>query len=105
MKKTIMLVCAAGMSTSLMVEKMKKAAEVKGIETDIFAVSSGEADSYLDDKKVDVLLLGPQVRFMKSQFAEKVAPLGISLDVIQMTDYGTMNGEKVLEQALKLMEV
>lgn len=105
MKKTIMLVCAAGMSTSLMVERMKKAAEAKGVEADIFAVSSGEADNYLDDKKVDVLLLGPQVRFMKSQFAEKVAPLGISLDVIQMTDYGTMNGEKVLEQALKLMEV
>ena len=32
MKVTIMLVCAAGMSTSLMVEKMKKAAENKGID-------------------------------------------------------------------------
>lgn len=103
MKKTIMLVCAAGMSTSLMVEKMKKAAEAKNIEADIFAVSADEADTYLSDKKVDVLLLGPQVRFMKSQFEEKVAPLGIALDVIQMTDYGMMNGQKVLEQALKLM--
>lgn len=103
MKKTIMLVCAAGMSTSLMVQKMKKSAESKNIEADIFAVSADEADTYLSDKKVDVLLLGPQVRFMKSQFEEKVAPLGIALDVIQMTDYGMMNGEKVLEQALKLM--
>lgn len=103
MKKTIMLVCAAGMSTSLMVEKMKKAAEAKNIKADIFAVSADEADTYLSDKKVDVLLLGPQVRFMKSQFEEKVAPLGIALDVIQMTDYGMMNGQKVLEQALKLM--
>ena len=66
MKVTIMLVCAAGMSTSLMVEKMKKAAENKGIEADIFAVSAGEADNYLESKKVDVLLLGPQVRYMKS---------------------------------------
>lgn len=104
MKKTIMLVCAAGMSTSLMVSKMQKSAEDKGIEADIFAVSAGEADTYLDEKKVDVLLLGPQVRFMKAQFEKKVAPLGIALDVIQMTDYGMMNGEKVLNQALKLME-
>lgn len=103
MKTTIMLVCAAGMSTSLMVERMKKAAEAKGMETDIFAVSAGEADDYLESKKVDILLLGPQVRFMKSQFEEKVKPLGIALDVIQMTDYGMMNGEKVLDNALKLI--
>ncbi|ATD54111.1 PTS sugar transporter subunit IIB [Clostridium chauvoei] len=103
MKKIIMLVCAAGMSTSLMVEKMKKAAEAKGMDAEIFAVSASEADNYLEDKKIDVLLLGPQVRFMKSQFEEKVAPLGIALDVIQMVDYGMMNGAKVLEQAIKLM--
>ena len=66
MKTTIMLVCAAGMSTSLMVERMKKAAEAKGMEADIFAVSAGEADNYLESKKVDILLLGPQVRFMKA---------------------------------------
>ncbi|GKU85306.1 hypothetical protein NCCP28_47020 [Niallia sp. NCCP-28] len=34
--KTIMLVCVAGMSTSLMFLKMKKAAEAKNIEADIF---------------------------------------------------------------------
>lgn len=104
MKKTIMLVCAAGMSTSLMVTRMQKAAEAKGIEADIFAVSAGEADSYLSEKKIDILLLGPQVRFMKAEFEKKVAPLGIGVEVIDMKYYGMMNGEKVLEQAVKLME-
>ena len=75
MKKTIMLVCAAGMSTSLMVNKMKKSAEEKGLDADIFAVSASEADEYLSSRKIDVLLLGPQVRFMKSQFETKVAQL------------------------------
>lgn len=103
MKKTIMLVCAAGMSTSLMVSKMQKAAEAKGIDAEIFAISASEADSYLEEKKVDVLLLGPQVRFMKDKFEKKVSPLGIALDVIKMTDYGMMNGEKVLEHAISLM--
>lgn len=36
--KTIMLVCASGMSTSLLVSKMKKAAEEKGVDAEIFAV-------------------------------------------------------------------
>ncbi len=103
-KKTIMLVCSAGMSTSLLVTKMQKAAEEKGIEADIFAVSASEADQHLESKPVDVLLLGPQVRFMKAQFEKKLEPKGIPLEVINMTDYGMMNGAKVLEQAESLIK-
>ena len=83
-KKTIMLVCSAGMSTSLLVTKMQKAAEAKGIDS-------------------DVLLLGPQVRFMKADFEKRLEPKGIPLDVINMADYGMMNGEKVLDQAITLI--
>ena len=104
MKKTIMLVCSAGMSTSLLVTKMQKAAEAQGLETDIFAVSASEADQQIETKNVDVLLLGPQVRFMKSQFEKKLANKSIPLDVIDMKDYGMMNGEKVLAMALQLID-
>ncbi|MCP9743062.1 cellobiose-specific phosphotransferase enzyme IIB component [Enterococcus faecalis] len=33
----------------------------------------------------------------------KLQPKGIPLDVINMADYGMMNGEKVLDQAISLM--
>lgn len=103
-KKTIMLVCSAGMSTSLLVTKMQKSAEEKGIDADIFAVSASEADNSLATKDVNVLLLGPQVRFMKADFEKRLAPKGIPLDVINMSDYGMMNGEKVLAHALTLIK-
>lgn len=103
-KKTIMLVCSAGMSTSLLVTKMEKAAEERGLEADIFAVSASEADQQLETKNIDVLLLGPQVRFMKADFEKRLAPMGIPSDIINMADYGMMNGEKVLQQALNLIE-
>lgn len=102
--KTIMLVCAAGMSTSLLVSKMQKAAEEKGIDAEIFANSANEANESLESKDVDVLLLGPQVRFMKSQFEQKVEGTGIPVGIINMQDYGMVNGEKVLQAALDLME-
>lgn len=102
-KKTIMLVCSAGMSTSLLVTKMQKAADAQGLDTDIFAVSASDADNNLAAKDVNVLLLGPQVRFMKADFEKRLAPKGIPMDVINMADYGMMNGEKVLKQALTLM--
>ncbi len=101
-EKTIMLVCSAGMSTSLLVTKMEKAA--RGIDAEIFAVSASEADSNLESKNIDVMLLGPQVRFMKAQFEPKVAAKGIPLDIINMQDYGMMNGDKVLDQALSMMK-
>lgn len=65
-EKTIMLVCSAGMSTSLLVSKMQKAAEAQGVDAEIFAVSASEADANLQKKDVNVLLLGPQVRFMEN---------------------------------------
>ena len=102
--KTIMLVCAAGMSTSLLVTKMQKAAEIQGIEADIFAKSAQEIDDTLEQKNVEVLLLGPQVKFMQSQIESKQAGKNIPVAAINMQDYGMMNGEKVLDHALQLID-
>ena len=102
--KQIMLVCAAGMSTSLMVNKTQKAAEERGLAATIFAVPVSEAEDYLSEKKVDVLLLGPQVRYLLEDLQEKLASKGIPVDVIPMTDYGMMKGDKVLELAESLMK-
>lgn len=99
--KTIMLVCASGMSTSLLVSKMKKAAEEKGVDAEIFAVSASDADANLASKNIDILLLGPQVKYVHKQFEEKLAGSSTKLDVINMQDYGMMKGEKVLTEALE----
>lgn len=102
--KTILLVCSAGMSTSLLVSKMQKVAAEKAIESDIFAVSASEVDQVMTKKDVDVLLLGPQVRYMKPQFEKKMSGKNIPVDSIDMRDYGMMNGDKVLAHALKLID-
>ncbi len=102
--KTILLVCSAGMSTSLLVTKMEEAAKDSGVETKIFALPFSEADKVLEE--VDCILLGPQVRFQKAAI-EKMAqnrkngPIPVA--VIDMRDYGTMNGKAVFDTALKLL--
>ena len=101
--KTIMLVCSAGMSTSLLVTKMEAAAKEENFDAEIFAVSSTEANNTLAEKNVDVLLLGPQVRCMQKQYEDKLADKGIPVAVINMADYGMMNGQKVLQEAKRLM--
>ena len=96
----IILCCSAGMSTSLLVSKMQASAKERGIEAQIQAMS--EADVKNHENEMEVLLLGPQVRFILNRMKTKYEPMGIPVDVIPTVDYGTMNGAKVLDFALKL---
>ena len=99
--KNILLVCSAGMSTSLLVTKMKEAAKEKGIEVSIQAMPVAESSSVID--KMDIVLLGPQVRFQKPQ-VEALVNGRIPVEIIDMRLYGTMNGKAVLERALELIK-
>ena len=102
--KKIMLVCSAGMSTSLLVTKMEQAAEKVGDEVEIFALPMSDGINRLST--VDCVLLGPQVRFQKNTIEKAMGAAGVSkpCDVIDMKDYGMMNGEKVYNYAKKLMD-
>lgn len=99
--KNIILICAAGMSTSLLVNKMKSAAKEMGKEVTIEAMPAGTYANYKEH--TDVLLLGPQISYLKDEMKAKYEPAGIRVDVIDMIDYGMMNGKKVLENAYHLM--
>lgn len=102
-EKTIMLACAAGMSTSLLVSKMQNAAKAEGKDYKIFATAASGIQDELDKDHPDVLMLGPQVQYMKDSVKKLTDEAGIPLAVINMQDYGMMNGEKVLHTAMELM--
>ena len=90
--KKILLCCSAGMSTSLMVNKMQKVAADKGIEVEIWAEPMDKASSEVP--KADVVLLGPQIKFALPEIKKLTDQAGNKIGVIDMMDYGMMNGEK-----------
>lgn len=98
----IKLFCASGMSTSVLVNKMKDAAKAKGIDVEIIAFPESQMNRHLDS--MDVALLGPQVGYTLGKAKKLCEPKGIPVDVIPMIDYGMMNGVKVLDFALKLID-
>ncbi|EHR36073.1 PTS sugar transporter subunit IIB [Helcococcus kunzii] len=103
-KKVIMLACAGGLSTSMLVTKMQKAALEKDINAEIFAVSTSEAINKIkNNDKIDVILLGPQVKYQEKEFKKQVEGTSIKLAVINMMDYGMMNGDKVLNNAMEMI--
>ena len=97
--KNIVLFCAAGMSTSLLVNKMKAAAEAEGLEYEIAAHPLSEADEY--GPTADIILLGPQVKYKlndtKAQFPDK------PVEAINMQDYGMMNGANVIKRVKEVL--
>lgn len=95
----ILLVCAAGMSTSLLVNRMNEAATKEGIDVHIEAHPVGTVDQYANQS--DVILLGPQVRFELKNIKKKYPTKPV--EVINMQDYGMMNGAKVLAFAKELL--
>ena len=99
--KTVMLCCGAGMSTSLLVTKMKEDAKARGLDWDIFALPTGTGQDKLQE--VDVCLLGPQMGYVKADF-EKIADGHCDVVIIPMKDYGRMNGHAVNDLALEHMK-
>lgn len=55
--KKIVLLCAAGMSTSILVKKMQEAAKADNFDCEIAAYPTSEAKDKATD--ADVILLGP----------------------------------------------
>lgn len=84
---------------------VKDASIRKGtMDYEIFATAASDADQKLATNKIDVVLLGPQVRYLEADFKNKLEGTNIPLAVIDMTAYGMMNGPKVLQQAIDLMK-
>ncbi len=93
----ILLICSAGMSTNMLMKKMKEAAASKRLQVNIWAV--GEALVEDNIPKADIVLLGPQVRYLLHRVEELAQ--GIPVMEIDMVSYGNLNGAKVLHDAIQ----
>ncbi|WP_117232446.1 PTS sugar transporter subunit IIB [Vibrio maerlii] len=99
--KKIMLCCSAGMSTSLLVKKMEASAQERGIEANIKAFGASEFNEQVSN--YEVVLLGPQVKYMQGDLQKVADQFGIKVEPINMMDYGMQKGDKVLDFALELI--
>ena len=100
--KKIMLCCSAGMSTSMLVKKMEASAQERGIEADIKAFGANEFSANVG--QYQVVLLGPQVKYMQGDLQKVADEFGIKVEPINMMDYGMQKGDKVLDFALELID-
>ena len=96
--KKIILLCSGGMSTSVLAKKMQEVADKEGLETVVTAHGVSQAVEVAHD--ADVVLLGPQIRYTLDKIKGQLPNIPVA--VIDMRDYGTMNGQSVLNEAKKM---
>ena len=96
----IMLACHAGISTSLIVEKMKEAATSAGKDYTIWAVEQDRVEQELGN--FDILMLGPQVRHIQRKI-QRIVGDDIPVAVINAMAYGRGDGAAVIQQAEEIL--
>lgn len=92
--KKVLLCCAAGMSSSIMVKALRDAAKKQNASFVFSAVDTGRVKDYIH--LVDYILIAPQIDFEYEDIQKIAKPYGVKVMVIDADSYGHMYGEKLL---------
>ncbi len=97
MDRKVLLICAGGMSTGILMKKMEKYAVEQGFNLQIEAIGMSSYEEVC--KNYDVILLGPQVSYKKAEI-EEVTQMPIA--VIAAYDYAVGNVANIMKQVEEL---
>ena len=94
----IMLLCAGGMSTGILMKKMEKWAQENGTDLEVKAYGVNGYQSHVSE--YDLILLGPQISYKEKEVRESVS---IPVAQIAPMDYALGNVEVIMAQANKMI--
>ena len=94
----IVLVCNLGVSTSLLVESMKKyLPEGSKVE----AIPVGDIEDRINE--FDIVMIGPQVAFREKRIREIAEKNGKAAGLIDPRNYGRNNGDLIVKHAQEIL--
>ena len=101
----IMVLCASGMSSGLIVDSIKEHAADFGVET-VIQCSPSLRYRQLDYSDLDIILIAPQIKSQTRDIMAYVADQNVDIPYlnIQMKEYGLVKGREILGQALAVLE-
>ena len=95
----ILICCNLGMSSSILMKRIREAAQRRGMDLTIAAVAN--ADIRDEKGKWDVCLVGPQLVYAVANIETQ---LGIPVASVEPRVYAMADGDKALDFAVGLME-
>ena len=103
-KRSILLFCDAGMSTSIMVKKMQNVCDEHDMPFIVSAHPIAKLIDVVEEKNPVIVLLGPQVKFLKDKTNKQLEKYNLAVDVIDSALYGAMNGEEVMKNVIRKLK-
>ncbi len=96
----LMLMCGAGMSSSLLANKVNEAIQKRNLDVESWAISEVDVAKYVG--QMDVVLVAPQIRFMMKRIKDVLGD--VPIEVIDFQAYGSMNGDKIVDHGIRVYE-
>ncbi len=96
----VVMVCAGGLSSSLVETHIRQAAENRGVALELRSMSAIvlELMELGAMPKLDAVLVAPQVGFLRRNLERRFAGLGIAVVAIEPMDFGMADGEAILDK-------
>ena len=69
--KKVMLLCNAGMSSSMMAKKTSEYLKSEGQDIHVDASTTADANDVFDNSEYDMILVSPQVRMLFNEYSKK----------------------------------
>ncbi|SFQ28688.1 PTS sugar transporter subunit IIB [Salibacterium halotolerans] len=98
--KDIIVVCEAGITTSLMVKKLNELVEENQKDFSIRSKSTEESQNYVKGEQVDAVLLGPQVHHKIDEYRNATNAQVLTISV---QDYNNMDVYSIFNQLTKAL--
>lgn len=96
----ILFVCGGGASSSFIAQNVGKAGRNAGLDVNVEAIGETELEDYVEGR--DVILIGPHLKYLEDDLSEIIDEYDIPYAFISEQDYAKMDGESILQQALKI---
>ena len=98
----VLLVCAGGMSSAIVVQALQKEAIRQGVPMEVQAVG---AEAFADEvsRGWDVVMVAPQVRHRLHTFREAAARAQVPCDLIEPASYTPLGAARLLDQIKALL--
>ena len=88
----VLVLCDAGVSSNKFLDLMKYEIEIQKLNCEL--KSGAISDFYQLGKAMDMVLLGPQVRFNSKKIKEMLP--SVEVEVISVNDFSTLNVVKIV---------
>lgn len=103
--KNLLLICASGITTGLLVRSIEKNIEKEELPIYVFSAPSIIAKQIIKEDDVDAILIGPHIPHEITRLKELLNYENISYQLINRDSYRMLDGEAVLKQGVTLLGI